>query len=137
MLSTAGFRHSLQAHHSHSLEQLTHFDDKDQDLKPDPGLTWFFTHNKTITIIKPYRQFLSIQTYQTSGVEGDFLVISQRKIFGRGPRSALPPPPPINFVHGSHMLHIDVICIMAAAPGPLACPSRSTRPIYCLYLPKP
>ena len=45
------------------------------------------------------------------------------------------PPPPINFVHGSHMLHIDIIDHVAAVPdllaaaalGPLACPSRSAR----------
>ena len=38
------------------------------------------------------------------------------------------PPPPINFVHGSHKYHIDIIGDVAAAPGPLACPSRSARP---------
>ena len=30
----------------------------------------------------------------------------------------LPPPPPINFVHGSHKYHIDIIGDVAAAPGP-------------------
>jgi len=37
------------------------------------------------------------------------------------------PPPPINFAHGSHMYHIDMIGHVAAAPGPLACPSRGVR----------
>ena len=38
------------------------------------------------------------------------------------------PPPPINFVHGSHKYHIDIISHVTAAPRPLACPSRSARP---------
>ena len=38
------------------------------------------------------------------------------------------PPPPINFVHGSHMYHVDIIGHVAAAPGPLAFPSRSALP---------
>ena len=39
----------------------------------------------------------------------------------------LAPPPPINFVHGSHKYHIDIISHVAAAPGPLACPSRGAQ----------
>jgi len=44
------------------------------------------------------------------------------------------PPPPINFVRGSYMLDMDIIDHMAAALGPLACPSRSARPRKCLNL---
>ena len=43
-----------------------------------------------------------------------------------------PPPPPINFVHGSYMIDMDIIDHVAAALGPLACPSRSARPRKCL-----
>ena len=39
-----------------------------------------------------------------------------------------PPPPPINFVHGYQMYHIDIFGHMAAAPGPLDCNSRGARP---------
>ena len=37
------------------------------------------------------------------------------------------PPPPINFVH-AHIQHMDKVGHVAAAPGPLACPSRGARP---------
>ena len=37
------------------------------------------------------------------------------------------PPPPFNFVHGSFMLDMDLIDHVAAALGPLACPSRMQR----------
>ena len=37
-------------------------------------------------------------------------------------------PPPMNFVHGSHNYHNDIIGDVAAELGPLACPSRSARP---------
>ena len=40
----------------------------------------------------------------------------------------------INFVHGSYMLDMDIIDHVAAALGPLACPSRSARPRKCLNL---
>ena len=39
------------------------------------------------------------------------------------PRPSSSPPPPINFVHESHKYHIDIIGDVAAAPGPVACPS--------------
>ena len=39
-----------------------------------------------------------------------------------------PPPPPINFLHGSHVYHIDIIGHVAAAPSSLACFSRSACP---------
>ena len=39
-----------------------------------------------------------------------------------------PPLPSFNFVHGSHMLHMDIIIQVATAPGPLACLSRCARP---------
>ena len=39
--------------------------------------------------------------------------------------------PPINFVHGSRMKHMDIIDHVAAAPGLLACSSRSARPSKC------
>ena len=39
-----------------------------------------------------------------------------------------PQPPTINFVHGTYKYHIDIISHVAAAPGPLACPSRNARP---------
>ena len=39
-----------------------------------------------------------------------------------------PPLPSFNFVHGSHMLHMDRIVQVATAPGPLACLSRCARP---------
>ena len=51
---------------------------------------------------------------------GNFLI----SIFG-------PPPPPINFVLGSHMQYMDMIGHGAAAPGPLASPSRGVRPLAC------
>ena len=38
------------------------------------------------------------------------------------------PHPPINFVHGSYMLDMDMIDHVAAALGSLVCPSRSARP---------
>ena len=38
------------------------------------------------------------------------------------------PPPPINFVHATHILHMNKVGHVAAAPGPLACPSRGARP---------
>ena len=47
-------------------------------------------------------------------------VISLYTIFG-------PPPPPINFLH-DHIQHMDKVGHVAAAPGPLACPSRGDRP---------
>ena len=46
----------------------------------------------------------------------------------------LPPPPPINFVHGSYMFDMDIIDHVAAALGQLSCPSRSARPSKCLNL---
>ena len=39
-----------------------------------------------------------------------------------------PPPPPINFVHASHIQHMDKVGHVAAAPGPLASYSRGARP---------
>ena len=42
------------------------------------------------------------------------------------------PPPPFNFVHGSYMLEMDIIDHVAAALGPLTCPSRSARLRKCL-----
>ena len=36
-------------------------------------------------------------------------------------------PPPINFVHGSHMYGMNIIEHEAAESGPLACPSRGAR----------
>ena len=45
-----------------------------------------------------------------------------------------PPPPPINLVHGSCMLDMDIIVHVAAALGPLAYPSRSARSRKCLNL---
>ena len=42
------------------------------------------------------------------------------------------PPPPINFVHGSYMLDIDIIDHVAASLDLLACPSRSARPRKCV-----
>ena len=63
------------------------------------------------------------------------LVIFIETIFGPPPS---PPPPFINFVHGSHMKRMDIIGHVSAAPGPLAaaldplaCPSRSARPRNC------
>ena len=47
------------------------------------------------------------------------------------------PPPPINFVHGSYMFDMDIIDHVAAALGPVACPSRSSRPRKCLNYPNP
>ena len=47
-------------------------------------------------------------------------IISLYTIFG--------PPTLINFVHGSHMYHVDIIGHVAAAPVSLACPSRSAWP---------
>ena len=41
----------------------------------------------------------------------------------------------INFVHGSHKYHIDIIDDVAAGPGRLACPSRSARPRNCPIIP--
>ena len=38
-----------------------------------------------------------------------------------------PPPPPINFLR-AHIQHMEKVGHVAAAPGPLACPSRSARP---------
>ena len=43
-------------------------------------------------------------------------------------------PPPITFVHRSHKYHINFIGHVAAAPGPLACPSRSARLHNLFYL---
>ena len=40
----------------------------------------------------------------------------------------------IIFVNGSHMQHMDKIGHVAAAPGPLACPSRSALPRNCSQL---
>ena len=40
----------------------------------------------------------------------------------------LPLPPPVNFVHGSYMLDMDIIDHVAAVPGPLACASRGALP---------
>ena len=55
-------------------------------------------------------------------------VISQYTIFG-------PPSPPSYqiCIHGSHLYHIDIIGHVAAAPGPLACHSRSARPPNLFY----
>ena len=44
------------------------------------------------------------------------------------------PPPPINFVHGSYMLDMDIFDQVAATLGPLACPSPSARPGKCLNI---
>ena len=38
------------------------------------------------------------------------------------------------FVHGSYILDMDIIYHVAAALGPLACPSRSAQPRKCLNL---
>ena len=38
-----------------------------------------------------------------------------------------PPPSPINFLR-AHIQHMEKVGHVAAAPGPLACPSRSARP---------
>ena len=35
--------------------------------------------------------------------------------------------PPINYVHGYHMYHMDVIGHVAAAPNPLACRPRNCQ----------
>ena len=40
----------------------------------------------------------------------------------------VPPPCPINFVHGAHIHHIVKVKHDTAEPDPLACPSRSDRP---------
>ena len=40
----------------------------------------------------------------------------------------VPPPCPINFVHGAHIHHIVKVKHDTAEPDPLACPSRSARP---------
>ena len=37
------------------------------------------------------------------------------------------PPPLINFVHGYHVYHMGLIGHVAAAPSPLACPSRGAE----------
>ena len=45
-----------------------------------------------------------------------------------------PAPPPINFVHESYRKCLNLIKPVAAALGPLVCPSRSARPRKCLNL---
>ena len=40
-----------------------------------------------------------------------------------------PPPPPINFVHGTYMQNMDAIDLVAAALGSLAFSNPSARPV--------
>ena len=72
---------------------------------------------KTITLKSISAEFLNILNW--FGIENDFW-------------TPLQAPLPLNFIHGSYMLDMDMIDHVAAALGPLACPSRSARPRKCL-----